>query len=116
MRPNCTQTQRQECNAIAAMLNDVATESYEELRAIRRTVLGQQLKTEIDTGHALEWHVVLPKSLQHCSFELVPWLHHSIVLLLSAFSLAWFNAIGSVSDPMSNDSVEQPIVEAAAAR
>ena len=41
MRPNCTQTQRQECNAIAAMLNDVATESYEELRAIRHALLTQ---------------------------------------------------------------------------
>jgi hypothetical protein len=50
MRPNCTQTQRQECNAIAAMLNDVATESYEELRAIRRTVLGQQRRMTIYIG------------------------------------------------------------------
>ena len=62
----------------------------------------------------VEWHVVLPKSFQHCSFELVPWFHHSIILLLSAFSLARFKAIGSVSNPMSNDSGEQPIVETAA--
>ena len=75
----------------------------------------QNMLTEC-TGGRVEWHVVLPRSLQHCSFELVPWLHHSIILLLSAFSLAWFNAIGSVSNPMSDDSVEQPIVEAAAAR
>ena len=67
-----------------------------------------------DKGHALEWHVVLSKSFQHRSFELVPGRHHSIVLLLSAFSLTWFKAIGSVRDPMSNNSGEQPIGETAA--
>jgi hypothetical protein len=67
-----------------------------------------------DAQVTIEWHVVLPKCFQHCSFELVPWFHHSIVLLLSAFSLARFKAIGSVSDPMSNDSGEQPIIEPAA--
>src|SRR6476619_1325872 len=69
-----------------------------------------------DTGHALEWCVVLPKSFQHFSFELVPRLHHSIVFLLPAFSLAGFKAIGSVRDPMRNDSIKQPIVESSAAR
>ena len=46
-------------------------------------------------GHALEYYLVLPNSFQQFSFELVPRLHHSIVLLLSAFSPAWFKAIGS---------------------
>jgi hypothetical protein len=49
-------------------------------------------------------------------FELIPWLHHSIVFLLPAFSLTWFKAIRSVSNPMSSDGVEQPIIECSAAR
>lgn len=36
-----TPTLRQECNAIAATLNDVAANSYEELRAIRHALLTQ---------------------------------------------------------------------------
>ena len=63
------------------------------------------------TGRTVEWCVVLPNSFQHLSFELVPWLHHSIVLLLSAFSLTWFEAIGSIGNSMCRHSVEQLIVE-----
>jgi hypothetical protein len=47
-------------------------------------------------------------------FELVPRLHHSIVLLLSAFSLPWLKAIRAIGYAMSYDSIEQAIVEAAA--
>ena len=39
IQSNRTPTLRQECNAIAAMLNDVAANSYEELRAIPRAIL-----------------------------------------------------------------------------
>ena len=63
------------------------------------------------TEPALEWCVVLPNFFQHFSFELVPWLHHSIVLLLSAFSLSRFEAIWSIGDSMRRHSVEQLIVE-----
>ena len=59
----------------------------------------------------MEWHVVLPNSFQHFTFELVPGFHHSIVLLLPAFSLPWFKAIGSIGDSMCSNSVEQLIVE-----
>ena len=62
-------------------------------------------------GRFVEWCVVLPKSFQHFSFELVPRLHHSIVFFLPAFSLAWLEAIGPVGDSVSSDSVEQLIVE-----
>jgi hypothetical protein len=46
IQSNRTPTLRQECNAIAAMLNDVAANSYEELRAIRRTVLRAEARTK----------------------------------------------------------------------
>src|SRR5258705_10357098 len=69
-----------------------------------------------DSGRFVEWCVVLPKSFQHFVFELVPRLHHSIVFLLSAFSLTWFEAIGSVSNPMSSDGVEQLVVESSGVR
>ena len=59
----------------------------------------------------VEWCVVLFKSFQHFTFELIPRLHHTIVLLLSAFSLTWFEAIGSIGDSMCRHSVEQLIVE-----
>jgi hypothetical protein len=39
-----------------------------------------------------------------------------VLFLLSAFSLAWFKAIGSVGNPMSSDSVEQLVIEHSAAR
>ena len=78
------------------MLNDVAARSYEELRAIRGRV---------------EWHVVLPKSFEHLSFELVSRLHHSVVFLLPAFSLPWLEAIGPIGDSMSSDSLKQLVVE-----
>ena len=63
------------------------------------------------TGHALEWHLVLLKSFEHITFDFVPWLHHSIVFLLPAFSLARFKAIGSIGDSMSGDGIEQLFVE-----
>ena len=61
--------------------------------------------------HSHEWHVVLPNSFQHFTFELVPGFHHSIVLLLPAFPLPRFKAIGSIGHSMRGDSVEQLAVE-----
>jgi hypothetical protein len=81
-----------------------------ELASVCRTD-ARWIPAAANTGHALEWCVVLPNSFQHLSFELVPWLHHSIILLLSAFSLPWFEAIGSIGDSMCRHSVEQLIVE-----
>ena len=69
-----------------------------------------------DKGHAHEWHVVLPNSFQHFTFEFVSGFHHSIVLLLSAFPLPWLKAIGPIGDSMRRDSVEQLIIETLAAR
>jgi hypothetical protein len=66
-------------------------------------------------GRTVEWHVDLPNSFEHLSFELVSRLHHSIVLLLPAFSLPWFKSIGSIGDAMSSDSVKQLIVETSTA-
>lgn len=66
------------------------------------------------SGHALEWHVVLCKSIEDIAFHLMPGFHHSIIFLLPAFSLARFKAIGSVGDAMGCDGVEQLLVESPA--
>ena len=65
-----------------------------------------------DRGHALEWHVVLFKSIQNIAFHFVPGLHHTIVFLLSAFSLARFEPTGSVGHTMSGHGIEELLVEA----
>ena len=44
----------------------------------------------------------------------MPGLHHAIVFLLSAFSQARFEAIGSVGDRMGGDGIEQLFVYAPA--
>ncbi len=44
---NCTPTRRSDSNAVAAMLNRVATKVYEELRAIRHAHLTQLLATAL---------------------------------------------------------------------
>ena len=46
------------------------------------------------------------------TFDFVPWLHHAIVFLLSAFSEAWFKAIGAVGDGMGGDGIKQLFVQA----
>jgi hypothetical protein len=55
---------------------------------------------------ALEWHVVLSKSFQDIAFDLVPRLHHAIILLLSAFSLPRFKAIGSIGNVVGSNGIE----------
>ncbi len=59
-----------------------------------------------DSGRFVEWHVVLGKSFQDIAFEFVPGLHHSIVFLLPAFSLARFETIRAVSNAVSCDGVD----------
>ena len=60
-----------------------------------------------DPGHALEWHLVLFNSFQHFMFELVPRLHHSVVLLLPAFPLSWLEATGPIANSMRGHSVKR---------
>ena len=62
-------------------------------------------------GRFVEWHVDLGKSFQHFTFDLVSGFHHSIVFLLSSFSLAWFKAIWPICDTMCCDGIEQLFVE-----
>jgi hypothetical protein len=49
-------------------------------------------------------------------FEFVPGFHHSIVFILPSFSLPWLKAFRPVGDSVSNDSVEQLLVEISPAR
>jgi tetratricopeptide (TPR) repeat protein len=65
---------------------------------------------ESDNPQWVEWHVVLRKSFEHLTFEHVPGLHHSIVLLLPTLSLSWFEAIRSVGNSMGSHSVEQLVI------
>ena len=69
---------------------------------------------ESDSGHALEWHLVLLKSFEDITFDVVPWLHHAIVFLLSAFSHARFKAIGAVGNGMGCDGIQQLFIDAPA--
>ena len=59
-----------------------------------------------------EWHLVLFKSFEDITFDFVPWLHHAIVFLLSAFSKARLKAIGAVGDGMGGDGIKQLFVKA----
>ena len=73
--------------------------------------VGNQGETEIEhglqlKGHALEWCEVLPKSFQHFTFEFVSRFHHSVVLLLPAFSLSGFKTIGLIDYTMCRNCVE----------
>ena len=63
-----------------------------------------------DFGRFVEWHLVLFKSFEDITFDLVPGLHHAVVFLLSAFSEARFKAIGAVGNSMRCDSIEQLFV------
>jgi len=67
-----------------------------------------------DPGGRVERCVDLFKSFQHFTFEFVLGFHHSIVFLLPAFPLPWFEAIRAIGNSMGRHSVEQLIVESVA--
>jgi hypothetical protein len=63
-----------------------------------------------------EWHLLVPNSIGHIAFSFVSRLDESEVFLSVPFSSSRLEAIRSISDTMSNDGVEQVLVEMFAER
>jgi len=63
-----------------------------------------------------EWHLLVPNSIGHIAFGFVSRLDESEVFLSVPFSSSGLEAIRSISDTVSYDSVEQVLVEMFAER
>ena len=62
-------------------------------------------------GHIDEWHLVGAKAVQQITFGFSSWFPKEAVVFRSAFSQARFIAIGSVSDAVGRDRIEQLLVK-----
>lgn len=54
--------------------------------------------------------------MEHLAFHFVSRLHHTVVLFLPAFALAWFEPIGAVGNAMSGHGIKQLLVDVSALR
>jgi hypothetical protein len=63
------------------------------------------------SGPTNEWHLLVPNSIGHIAFGFVSRLDESEVFLSVPFSSSGLEAIRSISDTVSNDGVEQVLVE-----
>ena len=62
-------------------------------------------------GREHEWHLVVPNSFRHFTFQHPARLHHLVELDWRAFSLSRFKSVRSISDAVKCDGVEQLLVE-----
>src|SRR5688572_6127627 len=68
------------------------------------------------SGLTHEWHLVVPNSFRHFTFQHPARLHHLVELDWRAFSLTRFKTVRSIGDAMKCDGVEQLFVKGGSER
>src|SRR4051794_21200468 len=65
----------------------------------------------LDDRAAHEWHLLLPNPFLQGSFGLVSWLHEAVVRLGSALPSSRLISVGSITDAVAGDRIQQPLGE-----